>query len=356
MNILILTTHLNKGGISRYVINLASSLVDRGNKVWLASSGGEWASRAKDSGIEHINIPIKTKSILSPKIILSFFKLYKFVQRERISIIQSNTRVTQFLGFIFYKSLKIPYVSAFHGFYRSGIFRRIFKFEGIRSLAVSESVKKHLVGDLGINSNVVRVVYNGINEKEFEPTENIRNVWGLENKYLVGILGRVSQEKGHFLAVWAIKNLAVKYPDLYLLISGRGKKEKELKQLINKLNLDERVVFVNCEANQFLESIDLLLVPSQKEGFGYSVVEAFLKKVPVIGYNVGGISEIIQDQKTGFLFYNYNHKALSEVIEKVIQDKNMKEEIIKNANKQAYGFTSSKMAVNTEKVYLEVAR
>jgi len=356
MNILILTTHLNKGGISRYVINLASSLIERGNKVWIASSGGEWVSRVNDFGIKHIEIPIKTKSILSPKIIRSFFKLHKFVQREKIDIIQSNTRVTQFLGCIFYKTFKMPYLSAFHGFYRPGIFRRIFKFEGIRSLAVSESVKRHLMVDFGINSSTIRVVYNGVNEKEFGPTESKRNAWGLENKYLIGILGRISQEKGHFLAARAIKSLALKYPDLYLLVSGRGKKEKELKRLVDELSLSKRVVFVDCEANQFLESIDLLLVPSQKEGFGYSIVEAFFKKVPVIGYSVGGISEIIQHQKTGFLFYNYDHEALAEVIEQVIENKNMREAVINNASRQAYEFTSSKMALNTEKVYREISR
>jgi len=60
MNILILTTHLNPGGLSRYVLNLSSSLRRQNHNVWVACSSGEWIARLEASGVKYKYIPIKT--------------------------------------------------------------------------------------------------------------------------------------------------------------------------------------------------------------------------------------------------------------------------------------------------------
>ena len=98
MNILIITTHLNIGGISRYVINLAKGLARGSDTVFVASSGGQWQKELSIDNITHLKIPINTKSILSFKVLKSFFILSEFLKEQKIDIIHANTRVTQSLG------------------------------------------------------------------------------------------------------------------------------------------------------------------------------------------------------------------------------------------------------------------
>ena len=357
MNILILTTHLNPGGLSRYVLNLSVSLAKQKHNVWVACSGGEWVKRLNIGGVNYKHIPIRTKSICSIKILFSFLALGKFIRQEKIDVVHANTRVTQFLSFLIYKRFNIPYVGAYHGFYRSSFFRKRFKLSGVRSIAVSKAVKEHLKRDLNIEEEKIRVVYNGIDSDEFLVKEAKRSDRGFgDEDYLIGILGRISEEKGHFLAVDAIIKLFSKYKNIYFLVSGKGKLDDKLRAYLKEKGIEKRVRFIDCPPNQFLDIIDLLLVPSRKEGFGYSILEAFIKEVPVIGYNTGGIAEIIKDRGNGLLFCQYNSSALVGKIEEIMSNADLREKIVRQAKKDVLYFSAVRMAKDTERVYQEVCK
>lgn len=357
MNILLIATHFNPGGISRYCLNLAKGLKQRGHNVWVASCGGEWVKDLEDSGIKHKYIPIRTKSILSPKIFIAMLKLRPFIREESIQIIHANTRVTQMLAYLLYKYEKIPYISSFHGFYNPKISRKMAKLCGLKSIAVSKAVKQHLVNDLSVDEAQVRVVYNGIDAGQFSTSPKKRIDFGFSNDGLViGILGRISEEKGHFLAVEAIENLSNKGRNVNLAICGKGKLEDRLRKFISNKAIAARVRIVDIDADSFLDNIDLLVVPSRKEGFGYAILEAFVKEVSVIGFNVGGISEIIQDKSNGLLFFNYDDTSLSKTIEEIMCNDSLRAQIIENAKKSIALFSLENMAQNTEKVYQEVLK
>jgi glycosyltransferase involved in cell wall biosynthesis len=355
MNVLIITTHLNEGGISRYVISLAKGLRRHSHTVWVASSGGEWIQQLAAIGADHIYLPIKTKSICSPKVILSFLRLKKFLRSNHVDIIHANTRVTQMLGYLVYKYLGTSYLSAFHGFYRDSLFRKTFHLSGVRSIAVSNSVKKHLIEDLKIDSEKIHVVYNGLDPQEFRPQASRRQEWGFKNSdILAGMLGRISEEKGHFLAVEAIKRLSLKYDNLYLVVSGKGRLQEVLAMFIKKMNMEQRVKIVSSGANEFLDTIDVLLVPSQKEGFGYAIIEAFIKGVPVVGYNSSAIAEIIKSKTNGILFTHYAPFSLADALDEIISKQSLRERITASAREEATKFSLDAMAVDTEKVYWKI--
>jgi glycosyltransferase involved in cell wall biosynthesis len=358
MKVLILTTHLNPGGISRYVINLAKGLKERGVCVWVACSKGRWVDKLSERGIGYKFIPINTKSILSPKVFICFFLLIPFIQKEKIQIVHANTRVTQFLAYLLYKFLNISYVSSFHGFYRPTIFRKMFKFCGARTIAVSKAVKMHLVNDLKIDRKKINVVYNGIDTQEFSSyrKRNKTEFNFKEKDCLLGILGRISEEKGHLLAIEAFKHLYSHYNRIYLLFNGRGKFKKNVEEVLRREKLADRVKFMDLIPEEFLEIIDILIVPSKKEGFGYSILEAFAKEVAVVGFNTGGISEIIKDKKNGILFYKYNSYSLKRAIEEIMKNDDLKEKIIKEAKNSLSYFTIEKMATATHYIYHSVLK
>lgn len=354
MNILVLTTHLNCGGITRYLINLTKGL-SKLHKVWVASSGGEWEERLKPYCTELLSIPIRTKCIISIKVFISFFKLIPFVIRNKVDIICANTRVTQFLAYLLYRSLGVKYVSVYHGFYKPRFIRKLFKFEGVRTIAISNAVKDHLIKDLRIKKDKIRVIYHGIDLEEFDKTSSRRQEFGLKNDDVVlGILGRISPEKGHFLVIEAFKRLKDKYTNVYLLISGEGRFKDKLRVCVKKESLEDRVKLISLRGEDFLGIVDVLIVASSQEGFGYVILEAFAMEVCVIGFSVGGIKEIIKDRDTGLLFYTYDPAALICVIEKLLKDMDLRKQLVLNAKKKLADFNLEEMVRKTESVYREV--
>lgn len=353
MRILLLTTHLNPGGVSRYILTMAKGLKQEGHSVWVGcAKDSQWLKILENENIPYKIIPINTKSICSLRIIFSCFLLLSFLRKEKVQILHPNTRVTQFLSFLIYKFTGIPYVSAFHGFYRKSLERRFFKFEGVKTIAVSNAVKEHLINDLKIKRDKINIVHNGVCVEEFTQHKHTKKDYGFKDTdCVVGLLGRISEEKGHFLAASAIKLLSYNHDNVYLAISGRGKLEDEFKTFIKVAGMEDKVKFFEIEAKDFLDIPDILVVPSKREGFGYAIVEAFIKKIPVIGFNTSGIAEIIKDRENGLLFYKYDELYLKQAIEEIILDKELRSRIIKNALSSYQMFTMERMAHNTEKVY-----
>ncbi|MBU0547261.1 MAG: glycosyltransferase, partial [Candidatus Omnitrophica bacterium] len=140
MKILLITTHINFGGISSYTFSLAKALINNGHEVVCASSSGEMHNIFKRNGIRTINIPINTKSELNPKILMSLIRLLLLNRTEKFDIIHAQTRVAQVLAYYMSKLTKIPFVSTCHGFFRRNMGRQLYPCWGAVVIAISEQV------------------------------------------------------------------------------------------------------------------------------------------------------------------------------------------------------------------------
>ncbi|HNV87013.1 MAG TPA: glycosyltransferase family 4 protein [Candidatus Omnitrophota bacterium] len=361
MNILIVTTHLRTGGITRYVYNLAKGLKQSGHDVWVASSGGLWEESLKEAGVQCLEIPLNTKSIVSPRVFRSFLTLRRFLKTQPMDLIHCNTRVSQFLGFLLWKFTKTPYVCTFHGYYKPRWSRRILKCGGNRTVAISRSVAEHLSGDLGIDSRGIRVVYNGVDLKGYNvklPRDEIRRKYQISGSPVIGIVARLSAEKNHAILIRAFQRLLRDYPDAVLLIAGAGRLERELKRFVERLGLAERVIFLRDVAipNVFAV-LDVFVLASIKEGFGFAVVEAQLVGIPVIVSSAGGIKELVQDKVTGLVLRdNKNADELCDGIKLLLKDVRLRTEMVSRAREYAREmFSLEKMIEGMLRVYGEIA-
>jgi len=126
MNILFLTTHLNVGGITSYLLTLTKGLIKQGHGVFLASSSGEMLEAFQSLGVEHLKLNISTKSELDPRIYLALGRLRRFIKQKDIHVVHTQTRVTQVMGFCLGRITEIPYLSTCHGFFKPRLSRKIF--------------------------------------------------------------------------------------------------------------------------------------------------------------------------------------------------------------------------------------
>ncbi len=353
MNILILTTHLNIGGIPKYVINLVKGLSLRHN-VFVASSGGEWESVLDRLDCKLIRISLKTKFLFSLEVFKAFFIIRKFLKYNRIDVIHANTRVSQMVAFLIWKSLGIPYVSTFHGYYRFNSGRKLIKLEGIQTIAISGAVKRHLVSDLKIPLEKINCVYNGVDFDglKFIPDNGCLK-YGLVSNPVIGIVARLSKEKNHKLLIESFSLLINDFPSAVLAIIGKGRMEDELKMLADTKGLRRKVVFIkDVSSEDILPCLDVFVLPSLEEGFGFSVVEAQYAGVPVVVSGKGGLPEIVKDKETGLVLEKNSPFALCSALKQILSNQELRGRITAKAKKEAEDkFSIKLMAENTEQVY-----
>ena len=217
MNILFLANHLDIGGITSYLLTLATGFKKRGHRVFIASSGGEAGERFEREGIITISIPIRTKSEISPKVLVSAFLVCALVKKESIDIIHCNTRVTQVAGSIASRYSGVAYVSTFHGFFKQKFSRMYSPCLGARVIAISEPVKDHLIHDFKVEEKKIALIHNGIDAEKFKipdcaSRDEAKKSLGLGEAPVVGIVARLSEVKGHKYLIQAMKEVLLCFP------------------------------------------------------------------------------------------------------------------------------------------------
>ncbi len=361
MNILFLTNHLNIGGITSYVLSLGRGLKQRGDNVYIASSGGQLDSRFIQEGIHFIHIPIRTKSEISPKILFSFNKLRPLIREKNIDILHANTRVTSVLAAWLSRASGIPYILTCHGFFKPKLWRRIFPLWGKLTIAISAKVREHLIGDFHLRVEKIRLIYNGVDLEKIKiyPQEEklrIRQEIGLRGSPCVGIVARLSDIKGHQYLIEAMSYVIRELPNAQLLIVGDGREKNNLQKKVIELGIQKNTVFIPSveDTQTVLHAIEIFVMPSLQEGLGLSIMEAMAQGLAVIASDIGGIRDLIQDGVNGRLVRPKDVQALYKAILELLKNKDKARLLGRNAARTIEdNFSLKKMVSQTKKAYQE---
>jgi glycosyltransferase involved in cell wall biosynthesis len=170
---------------------------------------------------------------------------------------------------------------------------------GARYVAVSEVTRGELVG-LGVDPETISVAYNGV-----PPMPEHISCAPHQNPRLV-VLSRLVPHKRIEHAITAVAALRAEIPDLQLTVIGGGWWEGQLKALRDRLDLVDEVSFLgHVDERRKYEELSrawVHVLPSVKEGWGLSIVEAARVGVPSVAYrDAGGVRESIVDGATGLL-------------------------------------------------------
>jgi glycosyltransferase involved in cell wall biosynthesis len=114
-------------------------------------------------------------------------------------------------------------------------------------------------------------------------------------------------------------------PGLHVIFAGEGELEQDVRDYARAKGMDGRIHFLGYRSDipSLLKTCDVYVHSSYSEGFGLSVVEAMACGIPVIASDVDGLSEIVQDKKSGLLFKCADAKDLADKIRSVLQDTGM---------------------------------
>jgi len=186
-----------------------------------------------------------------------------------------------------------------------------------QELGITRAVGSHLITNcqegytqalaMGVTADRVSLVRNGVDTTVFTPDrpgDELRNKINVpRGTPLVGFVGRLEHEKGPDLFLRAIDQVHQARPDVHFVIVGDGVMRNKLKEMCAHLQLDKQVHFVGWCTNtvDIYPALDFLVHTSRSDGTSLVLLEAMSCGCPTVGLAVGGVPEIIENERTGFL-------------------------------------------------------
>lgn len=364
MKVLHIITRMNTGGPAVFLDHLTKSMADLGTKSIIAY--GYCESNETDYTDTHKLSAdlIKVKSLhrsLSPiSDIRGFFQLRKIIKIQKPDLVNTHTSKAGVLGRLATKFVnrRTAVVHTFHGHliygyfarYKSIVFTLIEKimsrFTNV-AVAVTTETKNSLT-KLGIGRNLPwRVIQIGI------PARVVTQTGAAGQTFKLLWIGRFTQIKDPSLAVKVMKILSKTERDRFeLTMVGEGELFEEVKQEARNL----QIKFTGWMTNPFetISAFDLLLITSKNEGLPLVMLEAANFAKPTLSKNVGGISEFINDNQTGYLVDGGADEIAKRIVE-LSNNKSFLRQTGVNANKLLHEkFSVEIMAKNYQDLYLQL--
>ncbi|MHA3053386.1 glycosyltransferase [Acinetobacter sp. ANC 4633] len=311
MKVMQLLPELNSGGVERGTLEIARALVQQGHKSLVVSNGGRLVPELEAEGSTHIQLPIHKKALSS---LWQIRPLRKIIEQHQPDIVHVRSRVPAWLTHFALRGIpasRRPHlVSTVHGFYSVNRYSAVMT-HAEKVIAVSDSVVEYIRQNYPEcpPHDIVRI-YRGIDPKAFphgyQPTAQwLNQVYNdypqLENKFLLCLPGRITRLKGHETLIQLMTQLKQQYPQIHALVVGGADTKKqayldELQSNVQQQGLTEHITFVGhrSDIREWLALSDVVLsLSNQAETFGRTALEALSVGTPVIGWNRGGVAEIL---------------------------------------------------------------
>jgi glycosyltransferase involved in cell wall biosynthesis len=212
----------------------------------------------------------------------------------------------------------------------------------------------------GINKKVTKedkliTITNGVeaNKTDFLSKEEAKKELTIpKDRIIIGTIANFYSTKGLEYFIGALNTLAIKWRlPVTGVIIGDGKLKGKLKNLKNNYGLGDHLIFTGIKDNavKYLKAYDIYVCSSVKEGFPYSILEAMSAKLPIVSTDVGGIPEIIENEKNGILTGPKNSLGLAKNIKILMDNKEYGDKLATEANQRVKEEFSKKQMI--EKTY-----
>ena len=333
---------LDYGGAETGCYDLAHFLPEQGCKSFIVTSGGVLLKFIKKEKVKVFRLPVQSKNpilILFNAIIISLIILI-----YNINIVHARSRAPAWSCLIATKITTRKFVTTFHGTYNfSNRFKKFYNSVMVRShliIAGSNFIFSHInenYGDFFLNrKRKLLVIFRGINANYFNPQkislskiEKFSKKNSIDrDKFIILLPGRLSFWKGQKIFIEALKLLSEQnnnQPFEGIIIGGdQGKSvyKKQLIALVERYRLKKIIKFIDhCDEMPVAYKIANLVCScsSEPEAFGRVSVEAQSMGIPIVASDIGGSTETIVKDKTGFLFKSGDSNALTNAIIMVMQ-------------------------------------
>ena len=327
---------LVSGGVERGVLEIAEGLVAGGHRSLVVSDGGGMVAELINHGSEHFLKPIGTKSPLTLRHIIW---LRRLMINHRVDVVDIHSRLPGWITWLAWKSLsesqRPAFISTLHGLHSTGFYSSVM-CRGEHVIVVSDTVLDYVRTNYNfVPHDRLHVIHRGVDSHEyprgFQPTDAWKTDFfkqfpAAQNQPVLTLAGRTTRLKGHSDLLKLLANLRDCGLAAHGLIVGGTDPRKaayadEIKALAASLNVSDCVTFTGHRSDLkqiYAMSSIVLSLSSTPEAFGRTVAEALSIGTPVVGYNHGGVAEILNAQFPAGAVQNGDIDALTDIVASIL--------------------------------------
>jgi len=355
---------LDGGGVEKGTLEVAKALVDSGHQSVVVSAGGRMVEQLEAEGSLHKTWDLGRKS---PLTFLKVWAVRRWLREQKADILHLRSRMPAWVFYLAWKGLpendRPGLVTTVHGLYSVSAYSEVM-CKGERVIAVSETVREYIRSNYpNTDMDRVRLIYRGIDPEEFprgyQPSAEWLAEWQqqypqLQGKKVLTLPGRLTRLKGHNDFIDLIIRLKQEGRSVHGLIVGgedpkRQQYAQELRERIKSEGLEADITFTGArrDIRDIYAVSDLVFSLSTKpESFGRTSLEALAMGTPVVGYDHGGVGEILgQLYPFGKALLSDNEALIDQVSQVLLGGARPLENTV---------FLKSSMLSNTIKVYEEL--
>ena len=216
---------------------------------------------------------------------------------------------------------------------KSGINKRLLKvLNNVEKVIANSKYTKNLAIEIGVKEENIIVINPGIDpikDLDQKSLEKVESLLKTKSPRLITV-SRFDKRKNHEKIIMALRNLKQMHPDIVYICIGYGDEEKNLKKLVQELELSSQVMFFKDVSddlkNSLLAKSDIFVMPSiihktSVEGFGIAYIEAAQYGVPSLGGKDGGASDAIEHDRTGLICDGNNLDDIYSSLNSMIENK-----------------------------------
>ncbi|OQA91414.1 MAG: putative glycosyltransferase EpsF [Elusimicrobia bacterium ADurb.Bin231] len=334
-----LITSLNIGGTERFLLTVLKNLKSKYDfSVGYLKERGYTADE-----IEKIGITVQK---------FDFLSLVRYLKSFKPEILHTHLYRANIIGRIAGRVAKLPAVISSQRSIDGWKNRFHSVIDGATSIycdlviANSAAAADILAKREKVPSNKIEIVYNG--QEEFAPSKE-----ALLPVLTVGYVGRLHKEKGVYLLPEIAKALSMKKPEFRFVIIGDGPELGNIRSKINSYGLKNNISFLGWQENRgkIYSEFDVLILPSEEESFPQALLESFAYGVPAVASDVGGVREILEDGKNGFLVKKGDVSGYAAGILAIAENNYCYRHFSANALAKASEYSVEKMIRSVDSIY-----
>jgi len=331
VNILILFTQpWRVGGAETHVTDLISGLTAKGHKVYLAVHG-EKSKKMDELVDEQWSFNFRSVNIFQYLIVAK--QLVKIIKEKKIDVIHGHQRTAGYIASYIKSLIGIPFVVTIHDPWNRAVFKSYYgkKFDHI--ITVSEFLRKRFIADFGFSPDKVHTIYNGADSERYNldkypiaQLNKLRQGLGIQpHEKVVSLIARLYESKGQQYLIAAAATVLIKCPNTKFLLVGSGEHEDKFKKQVSGQGLENSFIFTGYREDipELIAISDIVVRPSNMEGFPINMLEAMLMRKPVIATKIAGVPEMITHGDNGFMIEPGDIDSLASYISTILLDEGM---------------------------------
>ena len=358
------------GGLETWTRNIAESLADAFSIFIVTGRVKRRPRQEVKNGVKIFRtslFSLRNLSYSSPFYVLTalpfiFFKSFLIISNSEVHtsniLLHCQGFLSSLLGYFLSKLTKVPYIVTVQKLEKKSFLRRLVYRNAKVCIAASSAIKNYFQ-DIGCKN--IEIIPNGVDIKRFDvrcSRFEAREKLGLKDEFVVMTVARLEKVKGIKYLIEALSNIELRTSNFKLIIIGDGSERKNLKKLVEKLGLKEKVRFLGQIPNEripeYLRAADCFVLPSLSEGFGIAILEAQAVGIPAIATNVGGIPDIIKDGENGILVKPANSEDITRAILKIYRQPEFAKKLVEKGKESVKKYGWEEITGRVAKIYQQL--